>query len=80
MMCICTKAFVYETDLFSLNEGTIMFSKEDLEKDAVLDKIGNNTLVVKDIELHKLTARVNSCIMILAITMEYTIKGIKDCQ
>ena len=57
-----------------------MFSKEDLERDTVLDKIGNNTLVVKDIELHKLTPTVYFCLMILSITMKYFIKGIKDCQ
>lgn len=70
MMCISTKAFVYETDLFSPNEWTIMLSKEDLERDTILDKTGNNTSVVKDIELHKLTPGVYYCIMILAITMK----------
>lgn len=61
---------MHEADLFSPNEWTIKFSKEDLERDTVLDKIGNSTSVVKDIELHKLTPRVYSCIMILAITMK----------
>lgn len=35
MMCICTKAFVHETGLFSPNERKIIFSKEDLERDSV---------------------------------------------
>lgn len=43
-----------------------MFSKEDLERDKVLDKIGNNTSVVKDTELHNLTPKVYSCIMIFS--------------
>lgn len=60
------KVFVYETDLFLLNEWAIMFSKEDLERDKVLDKIGNNTSVVKDTELHNLTPKVYSCIMIFS--------------
>lgn len=37
-MCICTMAFVEETDLFSPNEWRIIFSKEDLWRDKVLDK------------------------------------------
>jgi len=36
----------------------------------VLDKIGNNTLVMKDIELRKLTPGVYSCIMVVAIIMK----------
>lgn len=32
-----------------------MVSKDDLERDTILDEIGNNILVVKDIELLRLT-------------------------
>lgn len=35
-----------------------MFSKEDLEGDTILDKIGSNTLVVKYIELYTYSQRV----------------------
>lgn len=39
-----------------------MVSKDDLERDTILDEIGNNILVVKDIELLRLTPGVYSCI------------------
>lgn len=47
-----------------------MFSNEDLEGDTVLDKIGNNTSMVKYIELYRFTPREYYCIMILTITMK----------
>lgn len=49
MMCMCTKAVMNETDLLSLNEWTIPYSKENLVRD-IFGKDGNNTSVVKDIE------------------------------
>lgn len=62
MMCISFKASVCETALSSPNEWTIMVSKDDLERDTILYEIGNNILVVKDIELLRLTPGVYSCI------------------
>lgn len=51
MMCAYSKSFVYETDLFSPNEWTIMFSKEDLERGTALGKIADNSSVAKGTEL-----------------------------
>lgn len=69
MMCMCIKDVMYETDLLSLNEWTIPYSKEDLVRD-IFGKDGNNTSVVKDIEWPKLTLRVYSFIVMSAITMK----------
>lgn len=51
-----------DTALSSPNERTATVSKEDSERDPILDEIGNNILVLKGIELLRLTPGVHSCV------------------